>query len=185
MILLKVMLKTYFLRMSQCARDSFWWVIDDFYKVNRKPASVDGIHVGIIAAEHWIPTVDVDFSYYCLTVLQSCHFCFFHGHDLRVSIPDLLFTKDTLPVEVYNSLNLWLIPSLSHSLCCVLVFATPWTITHQAPLSLEFFKHEYQSGLPFPVPRDLPDPGITPISLASPTLTGRFFTTSATWEEFL
>ena len=36
----------------------------------------------------------------------------------------------------------------------------PWTVAHQAPLSMEFFRHEYWNGLPFPSPGDLPDPGI-------------------------
>ena len=58
-------------------------------------------------------------------------------------------------------------------------FATPRTITLQAPLSMEFTGQQYSSGLPFPSPGDLPDPGIEP---ASPTLAGRFFTTSAAWE---
>ena len=38
--------------------------------------------------------------------------------------------------------------------------ATPWTVAHQAPLSMEFFRQEYWSGLPFLLPGDLPDPGI-------------------------
>ena len=49
----------------------------------------------------------------------------------------------------------------------VRLFATPWTVAHQAPLSMEFFRQEYWSGLPFPSLRDLPDPGIEP---GSPTL---------------
>ena len=40
--------------------------------------------------------------------------------------------------------------------------ATPWTITYQVPLSMGFSRQEYWSGLPFPSPRDLPDPGIEP-----------------------
>ena len=40
-------------------------------------------------------------------------------------------------------------------------FATPWTVAHQAPLSMGFSRQEYWSGLPFPPPGDLPDPGIT------------------------
>ena len=60
--------------------------------------------------------------------------------------------------------------------------ATPWTVAHQAPLSMGFSRQEYWSGLPFPPPGDLPDPVIEPTSLASPALTGRFSTTSATWE---
>ena len=47
-------------------------------------------------------------------------------------------------------------------LSCIQLFATPWTIACQAPLSLEFSKQEYWSGLPFPSPGDLPDPGIKP-----------------------
>ena len=43
---------------------------------------------------------------------------------------------------------------------------TPWTIVHQAPLSVGFSKQEYWSGLPFPSPGDLPDPGIEPVSPA-------------------
>ena len=62
------------------------------------------------------------------------------------------------------------------------LFATPWTIAHQAPLSMEFSRQEYWSGLPFPSPGILPDLGIEPASLMSPVLAGGFFTTSATWE---
>ena len=55
-------------------------------------------------------------------------------------------------------------------------------IAHQVPLSMEFSRQEYWSGLPCPSPGDLPDPGIELASLASPPLAGGFFTTSATWE---
>ena len=44
--------------------------------------------------------------------------------------------------------------------------ATSWTVAHQATLSVGFHRHEYWSGLPFPSPRDLPDPGIKPTSAA-------------------
>ena len=59
----------------------------------------------------------------------------------------------------------------------VQLFATLWTVVHQAPLSMGFLRQEYWSGLPFLSPGDLPDPGIKPTSLASPALAGRFFTT--------
>ena len=72
--------------------------------------------------------------------------------------------------------------SCAHSVVCVWLFATPWTIAHQAPLSMKFSRQEYWHGVPFPTLGDLPDPGIAPESLASPALAGRFFTTSATWE---
>ena len=64
----------------------------------------------------------------------------------------------------------------------VWLFVTPWTIVHQAPLFLGFFRQEYCSGLLYPSPRDLPNPGIGPMSLTSPALAGGFFTTHATWE---
>ena len=47
---------------------------------------------------------------------------------------------------------------------------------------MRFSRQEYWHGLPFPPPGDLSNPGIEPESLMSPALTGRFFTTSATWE---
>ena len=46
------------------------------------------------------------------------------------------------------------------SLSCVQLFATPWTVAHQAPPSMGFSRQEYWSGLLFPSPGDLPDPGI-------------------------
>ena len=52
-------------------------------------------------------------------------------------------------------------------------FETPWTVALQAPLSMGFPRQEYWSGLPFPSPGDLPDPGIKP---KSPALAERFFT---------
>ena len=53
-------------------------------------------------------------------------------------------------------------------------FATTWTVACQAPLSLGFPRQEYRSGLPFPLPGDLPNTGIEPVS---PALGGGFFTT--------
>ena len=60
---------------------------------------------------------------------------------------------------------LWHACVLSH----VQLFATPWTVAHQAPLSIESSRQDYWSGLPFPSPEDLPDPGIEP---RSPELQG-------------
>ena len=70
----------------------------------------------------------------------------------------------------------------AESLSLVQLFVTLWPIASQAPLSLGFFRHEYWSELPCPSPGDLSDPGMEPMSLMSPALAGRFFTTSATWE---
>ena len=60
-------------------------------------------------------------------------------------------------------------------LCCA--FVTSWTVACQAPLSMRFPRRKYRSGLPFPAPGDLPDPGMQVTSLASPALAGRFFAT--------
>ena len=68
----------------------------------------------------------------------------------------------------------------AQSLSCVQLFATPWTVAHQAPLSMGFSRQEYLSGLPCPAPGDLPDPGIEPASPAAPDLAVRFFTAEPT-----
>ena len=52
-------------------------------------------------------------------------------------------------------------------------------MARQAPLSMGFPRQEYWSGLPFPPPGDLPDPGIQPLSPVSPALAGRLFTTES------
>ena len=57
--------------------------------------------------------------------------------------------------------------------------STFWTVARQAPQSVGFSRQEYWSGLPCPPPGHLPNPGMKPVSLASPAWTGRFF---ATWE---
>ena len=70
------------------------------------------------------------------------------------------------------------------------LFVTPWTVSHQPPLTVESPRQEYWSGLPFPSPGNLPDPGIEPMSRA---LAGSFFTTEQlgkpcfghTWYYFL
>ena len=66
------------------------------------------------------------------------------------------FDKEYLKVQV---------KSLSH----VRLSVTPWTAAHQAPLSMGFSRQEYRSGLPFPSPGNLPDPGIEPRSPALQT----------------
>ena len=63
--------------------------------------------------------------------------------------------------------------SLSH----VGLFVTLWTVAHQALLSMGFLRQEYWSGLPFPSPGDIPEPGIEP---TSPALARGFFTTAPT-----
>ena len=68
------------------------------------------------------------------------------------------------------SIMLVKVKMLSH----VQLLATSWTAAYQAPPSVGFSRQEYWSGVPFPPPGNLPDPGIEP---ASPALAGGFFTT--------
>ena len=64
----------------------------------------------------------------------------------------------------------------AQSLSRVHLFVTPWTVAHQAPLSMGLSQQEYWSGLSFPPPQDLSNPGIKP---EAPALAGRFFTTES------
>ena len=72
--------------------------------------------------------------------------------------------------------------TVSHWCVCVLsgvrLSLTPWTVAHQVPLSMGFFRQEYWRWLPFSTPEDLLNPWIKPTSHMSPVLAGRFFTTS-------
>ena len=68
------------------------------------------------------------------------------------------------PVVMYGC-EYWTIKKVK-SLSCVRLLATPWTAAYQAPPSMGFCRQEYWSGLPFPSPGDLPDPGMEPRSLA-------------------
>ena len=88
------------------------------------------------------------------TVIQSCTHTDRHTH---------VYVQSYMYVYVCAQL-----------LSCVRLFATSCTIVHQAPLSMEFSRQKYWSGLPFPSPGDLPDPGIEPASFS---LAGRFLPT--------
>ena len=85
-----------------------------------------------------------------------------------------IWLKSLQPSLNYKLWNLlcMCVQSLSH----VRLFATPWTIAHQAPLFMGFSKQEHWSRLPFPTPGDLPSLGIKSASLASHAEAGRFST---------
>ena len=69
------------------------------------------------------------------------------------------------PSDTYDIHGILFINSLIvQSLSCVRLFVTPWTVAHQAPPSMGFSSQQYWSGLSFPSPGDLPDPGIEPRS---------------------
>ena len=71
-----------------------------------------------------------------------------------------------MPLQIYDLQMFHLMEVKVKSLSRVQLFATPWTVAYQAPLSMGFSRQEYWSGLPFPSPGDLPDPGIEPGSPA-------------------
>ena len=76
----------------------------------------------------------------------------------------------------------WCSVIFAQPLSCVLFILALWTVACQARLPVEFFLQGFWSRLPFPALGDLPDPGIEPISPASPALGGGFFPPWATWE---
>ena len=104
----------------------------------------------------------------------------------KPSLPFSLKIKGYCPKEIIEMkykaipmkmpLCVWVCVSVC-TLSHVQLFATLWTVACQAPLSMEFPRQEYWSGLPFPSSGDLPDPGIKPTSLGSLTLAGGFFAT--------
>ena len=70
-------------------------------------------------------------------------------------------------VVLHLKLSLEPLPAMCvKSLGCVQLFVTPWTVAYQASPSMGFSRQEYWSGLPFPSPGDLPNPGIEPGSPA-------------------
>ena len=85
-----------------------------------------------------------------------------------------------LTILNYFPLVLWFMALDIFIFACMLshvqFFETPWTVAHQTLLSMEFFRQEYWSGLPFPIAGNLPDPEIEPMSLVSRALAGSFFT---------
>ena len=103
---------------------------------------------------------------YWLCILHTVMYMF-QGYSLN-------FFTLSFPLCIHKSL-LYVCISLACMLShfsCVLLFATPWTVACQAPLSMGFSRQEYWSELPCPPPEDLPNPGIEPTSVMSPALQG-------------
>ena len=92
--------------------------------------------------------------------------------------PDGVWRMRSLHGGPWNPGSSWGMHAQLPHPCLTLV--TPWTVAHQAPLSMGFSRQEYWNGLPFSSLGHFPNPGIKPASLRSPTLVGEFFTASAT-----
>ena len=99
-------------------------------------------------------------------------------HQLESYLPEFyFFIFFNWSIVIYTIIKVVHAQLLSH----VQPYAIPWTVAHQDPLSIEFSRQEYCSGLPFPLPGDLPNPGI---KLMSPALAGGFFTALMSSFEF-
>ena len=79
---------------------------------------------------------------------------------LKLSALVIFLSKSTYQLFSFHKTTIFLF--LFFSLSCARLFATPWTVAYQAPQSMGFSRQGYCSGLPFPSPGDLPDPGIEP-----------------------
>ena len=80
-----------------------------------------------------------------------------------------------------NPFAQWVVMCMHYKLLQFCLFVTLWTLSCHASLSMGFSRQEFYNGWPHPPPGALPNPGIEPVSLMSPAVAGRFFT-SATWE---
>ena len=113
-------------------------------------------------------------GFYLLVELEPTLGAFFCVFSESGQEPRLLFTS-VAPA-----------PGTPPCVLCVLslarLFAAPWTVARQAPLSMGFSRQGYWGGLPFPPPGDLPHPGIKSTSLMSPAVAGGFYTTTAKGE---
>ena len=97
------------------------------------------------------------------------------SHSQRSRAEDICMRKFSVVTSVCFN---WLAACVAvYTKSCLTVFVTPWTVAHQAPLSMRLPRQEYWSTLLFPPPRNIPDPGIKAMS---PALTGRFFDHCAT-----
>ena len=81
------------------------------------------------------------------------------GKTSLVTVSDSTYIFNNILIHIVFRVK---VKSLNH----VRLFATPWTVAYQAPLSMGFSRQEYWSGEPFPLPGDLPNPGIQPRSPA-------------------
>ena len=142
--------------------------------------------------------VHLPFAFVCISIMAlTCFFICWSSTNYKVSKNRPGFYISMQPIKVAVDLwcvfVCWIIDKYSlvreNYVACKLppdtnamqlllsrvrLFATPWTIAHQAPLSVGFSRQEYWSGLPFPSPGNLPDPGIKTVS---PAFTDGFFTT--------
>ena len=114
-------------------------------------------------------------SQHCPTEIQ-CHECNFKFSGCHIKN-----SKRNREMNVNNIcylFNIFMMRYFTFFLqACMLSCSVMSAVAHQAPLSMRFSRQKYWGGLPFPTPRDLPDPAIEPVSPASSALARRFFNT--------
>ena len=118
---------------------------------------------------HWLPILALQFSGIWP---WACNF----------SLPQFLHLLNGDSKTISHSIIIKLVCAHAQLPCCIQLFAILCMVALQAPLSMGFSRQEYWSGLPFPFPGNLPNPGIKPAFLMFPALACEFFVTSATWE---
>ena len=114
-------------------------------------------------------------------ILECKFFCYLVFLNLKKFKQFFIFTL-SIAFFTYVLIHLIMHACVPSCFSRVQLFATLWTVAHQASLFMGFSRQEYWSGLPCVPPGALPNPGIEPVSLMSPALAGRLFTTSTTWE---
>ena len=111
--------------------------------------------------------------------LAQGSFCLrLHGFSLQVWGPEQRKTRERVVRQGSPGPCACMLSHFSH----IQLFVIPWTVAHQAPLSMGILQARILEWVAIPSSRDLPNPGFKPVSLMSPALAGEFFTTSATWE---
>ena len=119
-------------------------------------------------------------SYVSILSLIFCCFCFPPQHRettmLHAWFACCFKPTEKLRLRWETADRSRLCPSMLSRCSHVQLFVTLCTVAGQPPLSIRFSRQRYWSGLPYPPPRDTPDPGVEPASLTSPALAGGFFT---------
>ena len=109
-----------------------------------------------------------------------------NGNPCQYSCLENPMDRRALRVIIHGVAKSWTFLMWLHTLLLLLLLsrlsgvrlcATPWTVARQAHLSMGFSRQGHWSGLPCPLPGDLPNPEMEPASLTAPALAGRFFTT--------
>ena len=100
------------------------------------------------------------------------------GQQLPLSEKEVIYVQESVrPCPELKTGSKWYAAHYAQLLSRIWLFGAPWSLVHQAPVSMGFSRQKFWSGSPSPPQGDLPQPGIEPSSPASPALAGRFFTT--------